>query len=53
MTVKELIEQLNKLPQDYYVYYESGDYKDDYQEVNYVEVSHFSTLGTPRGVYFK
>ena len=53
MTVKELIEQLNELPQDYYVYYEAGDYKDDYQEVNQVEVSRFSTLGTSQGVYLK
>jgi hypothetical protein len=53
MTVKELIEQLSKLPQDYYVYYEAGDYKDDYQEVSQAEVSHYSTLGTRQGVYLK
>ena len=53
MTVSELIEELKNLPPDYYVYYESGNHKDDYQEVNRVEVSHESTLGYYRGVYLK
>jgi hypothetical protein len=53
MTVSELIEELKQLPQDYIVYYEGGDYKDDYREVNKVEVSHFSMLGTYRGVYLE
>jgi sulfur carrier protein ThiS len=53
MTVKELIDQLKQFPSDYVVSYEGGDYKDDYREVNTVEVSHRSTLGTPRGVYLK
>jgi hypothetical protein len=53
MTVKELIDQLKQFPPDYVVSYEGGDYKDDYREVNAVEVSHRSTLGTPRGVYLK
>jgi hypothetical protein len=53
VTVKELIEQLSLLPQDYIVSYDGGDYQDDFREVERVEVSHFSTLGTPRGVYIK
>jgi len=53
MTVSELIEQLKKLPPDYEVFHEGGDYKDDWQEVNNVEVSHRATLGTPVGVYLK
>ncbi len=51
MTVRELIEELLKLPQDYIVSYEGGEYMHNWQEVNKVEVSHFSTLGTPTGVY--
>jgi hypothetical protein len=53
MTVSELIEQLKQLPHDYEVFYEGGDYKDDWQEVRNVSVSHRSTLGTPVGVYLK
>lgn len=53
MTVSKLIEQLKTLPPDYEVFYEGGDYKDDWREVNKVEVSHRSTLGTPVGVYLQ
>jgi hypothetical protein len=51
MTVAELIVQLQQFPKDYLVFHESGDYKDNWQEVSKVEVSHRSTLGTPVGVY--
>jgi hypothetical protein len=53
MTVAELISELQKLPQDYLVFRDAGDYKDDWQEVVKVEVSHCSTLGTPVGVYLE
>ena len=53
MTVAELIVKLQQLPKDYEVFHEGGDYKDDWQEVNKVEVSHRSTLGTPVGVYLQ
>ncbi len=53
MTVKELIEHLQTLPPDYNVYYEAGDYKDNYEEVNNIEISHMNTLGTYKGVYLK
>lgn len=33
MTVKDLIEELKKLPPDAKVYYEGGEYKDDYREI--------------------
>ena len=53
MTVVELIVELQKLPKDYVVFREGGDYKDDWQEVSKAEVSHRSTLGTPVGVFLK
>lgn len=53
MTVSELIEKLKQLPQDYEVFREGGNYKDDWREVDKVEVSHRSTLGTPVGVYLE
>jgi hypothetical protein len=53
MTVAELIKELEKLPLDYEVFYEGGDYKDDWREVSKVEYSHRSTLGTSVGVYLK
>lgn len=33
MKVRELIEQLRKLPQEADVLYEGGEYKDDYRDV--------------------
>jgi len=33
MTVRELIEALQRLPQDARVYREGGDYQDDWREV--------------------
>lgn len=53
MTVSELIRELQTLPQNYEVFRESGDYKDDWIEVNRVSVSHRSSLGTPVGVYLE
>lgn len=53
MTVSELIEKLKQLPQDYEVFREGGNYKDDWREISKVEVSHRSTLGTPVGVYLE
>jgi hypothetical protein len=53
MTVAELIAELREFPPDYEVFRESGDYKDDWQEVRNVSVSHRSTLGTPVGVYLE
>jgi hypothetical protein len=53
MTVAELIAELQQFPKDYIVFREGGDYKDDWQEVSRVEVSHRSTLGTPVGVYLE
>ena len=43
MNVKDLIEQLQKLPPDYEVFYEGGDYKDDWREVRQVEIARRST----------
>lgn len=51
MTVNELIEHLKQFPPEYEVFYEGGDYLHDWREVRGAEVSHRSTLGTPRGVY--
>jgi hypothetical protein len=53
MTVAELIEKLKQLPQDYTVFREGGDYKDDWREVDKVEVARWSTLGTLVGVYLE
>lgn len=53
MTVSELIKELQTLPQDYEVFYEGGDHKDDWIEVSSVSVSHRSSLGTPVGVYLE
>lgn len=53
MTVSELIAELQKLPKDYLVFLDGGDYKDDWQEVIKIEVSHRPTLGTPVGVYLE
>ena len=53
MTVSELIKELQTLPQNYEVFRETGDYKDDWIEVNRVSVSHRSSLGTPVGVYLE
>jgi hypothetical protein len=44
MTVKELIEALQKLPQDDVVYYEGGDYADDWRQVH--KVSNLNSWGT-------
>lgn len=53
MTVAELIAELQQFPKDYVVFREGGDYKDDWQEVGKIAVSHRSTLGTPVGVYLQ
>lgn len=53
MTVAELIAELQKLPPEYPVFRDNGDYRDDWHEVEKVEVSHRSTLGTPVGVYLE
>jgi hypothetical protein len=53
MTVKQLIEILREMPEDYYVYYEAGEYKEHWEEIEQVEVCHISTLGTYRGVYLR
>lgn len=53
MKVYELIEELQKLPKDYEVFREGGDFKDDWREVSKVEVSHRATLGTPVGIYLE
>ena len=37
MTVKELIEELKKLPQEGLVYRDGGQYKDDYVPVSKVD----------------
>ena len=47
MTVKELIETLQKFPQDDVVYYEGGDYADDWRPVH--KVSNLNSWGT-RGI---
>jgi hypothetical protein len=36
MTVSDLIEQLKKMPPDSKVYYEGGDYKDDWRNISKV-----------------
>jgi hypothetical protein len=43
MTVSELIKQLQTLPQDYQVYYEGGDFKDNWIEVSNVSVAKRAT----------
>lgn len=53
MTVAELIAELQQFPKDYVVFRKGGDYKDDWQEVVLVSVSHRSMLGTPVGVYLE
>lgn len=53
MTVSELIAELQKLPADYLVFRDGGDYQNDWQEVEKIEVSHRATLGTPVGVYLE
>jgi hypothetical protein len=47
MTVKELIEELKKFPPDTEVYYEGGDYADDWRKVH--RLSDLNNWGT-RGV---
>ena len=47
MTVKELIETLQKFPQNDIVYYEGGDYADDWRPVH--KVSNLNSWGT-RGI---
>lgn len=44
MTVKELIEALQKLPQDDVVYYDGGDYADYWRQVR--KVSNSNSMGT-------
>lgn len=53
MTVAELIKELQQFPVDYEVFYEGGDYKEDWREINKVSVSHKSILGTPVGIYLE
>ena len=43
MTVSELIKQLQTLPQDYQVYYEGGDFKDNWIEVSNVSFAKRAT----------
>lgn len=53
MTVAELIKELSQMPSDATVYYNAGDYKDDWQEVTKADVEYFSSLGKGRGVYLE
>lgn len=46
MTVKELREQLDKLPDDARVFYEGGEYKYDYRSVYKVEYNEHATLAS-------
>lgn len=43
MTVAELIKQLQTLPQDYQVYYDCGDFNDNWIEVSTVSVAKRAT----------
>ena len=43
MNVKDLIEQLQKLPPEYTVLYPGGNHKDDWQEVQSVKVATHAT----------
>ena len=51
MTVEELINQLKQLPPSMEVYYEGGEYKDDWRPVYRVEIQKFSSLSSPAGVH--
>jgi hypothetical protein len=53
MTVSELIAELSKLPPECKVFYEGGDYKDDWRNVTKVDVEYFSSFGKSRGVYLE
>lgn len=41
MTIKELVERLQKFPPDMKVYYEGGDFKDDWREVRMAQEVHW------------
>jgi len=46
MTVKELKELLDKMPDDAKVFYEGGEYKYDYRSVYKVEYNEHTTLAS-------
>ena len=46
MTVKELKELLDKMPEDARVFYEGGEYKYDYRSVYKVEYNERATMAT-------
>lgn len=46
MTVKELRELLEEMPDDARVFYEGGEYKYDYRSVYKVEYNEHATLAT-------
>jgi hypothetical protein len=53
MTVAQMITELSKMPPDAKVYYEGGEYKDDWRLVHEIDLQKHGTLGKNSGVYIK
>lgn len=53
MTVAELIAELSKMPLDAEVYYDGGEYRDNWRSVYKINQQQHGTLGKSRGVYIE